>query len=59
MKSNVSFLTEEISDFCFSLNDDKIIQSIDSTETYPYRRNKDLVYKKEEIDNMIKQQKNV
>ena len=50
MKSNVSFLTEEISDFCFSLNDDKIIQSIDSTETYPYRRNKDLVYKKEEID---------
>ena len=59
MKSNVSFLTEEISDFCFSLNDDKIIQSIDSTETYPYRRNKDLVYKKEEIDNMIKQHKNV
>ena len=59
MKSNVSFLTEEISDFCFSLNDDKIIQSIDSTETYPYRSNKDLVYKKEEIDNMIKQHKNV
>ena len=59
MKSNVSFLTEEISDFCFSLNDDKIIQSIDSTETYPYRRNKDLVYKKEEIDNMIKQHKNI
>ena len=59
MKSNVSFLTEEISDFCFSLNDDKIIQSIDSTETYPYGRNKDLVYKKEEIDNMIKQHKNV
>ena len=59
MKSNVSFLTEEISDFCFSLNDDKIIQSIDSTETYPYGRNKDLVHKKEEIDNMIKQHKNV
>ena len=59
MKSNVSFLTEEISDFCFSLNDNKIIQSIDSTETYPYGRNKDLVYKKEEIDNMIKQHKNV
>ena len=59
MKSNVSFLTEEISDFCFSLNDDKIIQSLDSTETYPYGRNKDLVYKKEEIDNMIKQHKNV
>ena len=59
MKSNVSFLTEEINDFGLSLNDDKIIQSIDSIETYPYGRNKDLVYKKEEIGNMIKQYKNV
>ena len=43
-----------------SSNDDKRIQSIDSTETYAYSTNKDLVCKKEEIKckNIIKQYKN-
>ena len=44
-----------------SSNDDKRIQSIDSTKKYVYGMNKDLVYKKEEIkcNNIIKQYKNV
>ena len=32
-----------------SSNDDKIIQSIDSIETYPYGMSKDLICKKEKI----------
>ena len=44
-----------------SSNDDKIIQTIDSIETYAYGMSKDLVYKKEEVkcNNIIKQYKNV
>ena len=41
--------TEEINKIRLSLNDDKRKQSIDSIETFTYRRNKDLVSGKEEI----------
>ena len=39
----------------------KIIQSIDSVETYAYRLSKDLIWKREKIKriNIIKQHKNV
>ena len=44
----------------WSSDDDKRMQSIDSTETYVYRMNKNLVCKKEEIkyNNIVKQYKN-
>ena len=46
-KRNV--ITEEIKIIALSLNDDKKMQSFDSTEIYAYGVNKDLVCKKEEI----------
>ena len=52
---------EEINKIALSSNDDKIIQSIDSVETYAYRLSKDLIWKREKIKriNIIKQHKNV
>ena len=49
--------TEKINKIALSSNDDKIIQSIDSIETYVHEASKDLVCKKEEIkcNNIIKQ----
>ena len=41
--------TEEINNITLSSNDDKIMQSIDSIETYPSRTSKDLVSEKQEI----------
>ena len=46
-KDNV--FTEEIKSIALSSNDNKIMQSINSTETYTHRTSKDLVCKKEEI----------
>ena len=43
------FFTEEINKIALSLNDDKIIQSIDFVDTYAYRTRKDLIRKKDEI----------
>ena len=40
--------TEEIIKIVFCWNDDKRMQSIDSTETYAHGTNKDLVHEKEE-----------
>ena len=53
--------TEEINKIALSSNYDKRMQSIDSTESYAYRMNKDLVWKKEKIkcNNIIKQYENV
>ena len=53
--------TEEINKIALSSNYDKRMQSIDSTESYTYRMNKDLVWKKEKIkcNNIIKQYENV
>ena len=53
--------TEEINKIALSSNYDKWMQSIDSTESYAYRMNKDLVWKKEKIkcNNIIKQYENV
>ena len=52
--------TEEVNKIALSANDNKRIQSTDSTETYAYGTSKDLVCKKEEIEynNIIKQYKN-
>ena len=41
--------TEEINTIALSSNDDKRMQSIDSTETYAYETGKDLVSEKQEI----------
>ena len=48
--------TEEINKAALSSNDDKGMQSFDSTETYAYGTSKDLVSEKEEIkcNNIIK-----
>ena len=53
--------TEEINKIALSSNDDKIMQTIDSIETYIYEINRNLVCKREEIKcyNIIKQYKNV
>ena len=53
--------TEEINKIVLSSNDDKIMQTIDSIETYVYEINRNLVCKREEIKcyNIIKQYKNV
>ena len=56
-KSNShNFYTEEINKISLSSHYDKIMQSIDSIETYAYRASKDLVSEKEEIkyNNIIK-----
>ena len=52
--------TEEVNKITLSANDDKRIQSIDSTETYAYRTSKDLVSEKDEIKckNIIQQYRN-
>ena len=39
--------TEEINKIAFSSNDDKRMQSIDSTETYSYKTIKDLVKRRD------------
>ena len=54
---SLNVFTEEINKIALSSNNDKIVQSIDLTETYAYGTSKDLVSKKEEIkcSNTIKQ----
>ena len=49
-------MTEDIAKIALSSNDDKIVKSTDSTETYAYGRSKDLVSDKEEIkcNNIVK-----
>ena len=51
-----NFVPEEVNKITLSANDDKIIQSIDSVETYAYGTRKDLICKKEELkcNNIIK-----
>ena len=53
-------LIEEIKKIALRFYDDKIIQSIDSTETYAHGTSKDLVFEKEETkcNYIIKQLKN-
>ena len=60
MKSHNIF-AEEVNKIALSSNDDKRMQSIDSTETYAHGTSKDLVCKKQECkcNDMIKQYKNV
>ena len=55
------FFFEEINKIALGSNDDKRIESIDSTETYAYGMSKYLIWKKEKIKhiNIIKQYKNV
>ena len=52
--------TEEINKIALSSNDDKRMQSIDSTETYAHEMSKYLICKKEKIKriSIIKQYKN-
>ena len=52
--------TEKINKIALSSNDDKIIQSIDSIETYAYGANNDPVIEKDEIkcNSIIKRYKN-
>ena len=52
--------TEDVNEIALSLNDDKIMRSVDSIETYTYGTNKDLVSEEEDIksSNIIKQYKN-
>ena len=54
-----NIFTEEVNKIALSVNDDKRVQSIDSTERYTYGTRKNLVCKKEEIkcNNIIKQHK--
>ena len=51
--------TEEINKIALSSNDDKRMQSIDSTETYAHEMSEDLICKKEKIERIstIKQYK--
>ena len=42
----LNFFTEEINKIALSSSDDKIMQSIDSIETYAYRMREDLVSEK-------------
>ena len=58
-KRNV--FTEEINKISLSSNFDKRMLSIDSIESYAYRMNKDLVFKKEDIkcSNTTKKYNNV
>ena len=51
--------TEEINKIALSSNDDKRMQSIDSTETYAHEMSEDLICKKEKIEriSIIKQYK--
>ena len=53
--------TEEINKIALSADNDKIIKSIDSIQTYAYRASKDLMCKDEEFkcDIVIKQYKNM
>ena len=52
--------TEDINKIAWGWNDDKIMQSLDSTETYAYGTRKDLAKEKKEIKckNTIKWYKN-
>ena len=54
-----NLFTEEINNIALSSNHRKIMQSIDSIESYVYGINKDLVCNREEINsnNVIKQYK--
>ena len=58
-EKNIIF-TKQINKIAFSSNDDKRMQSIDSTETNAYETNKDLVSQKEMIkcNDIIKQYRN-
>ena len=53
-------LTEEINETALSSNDDKIMQWIDSIETYAYGSSKNLVSQKQDIkcSNIIKRSEN-
>ena len=55
-----SLFTEEIRKTPLSSNDDKIMRSIDSVETYPYGMSKDLIWDREKIKriNIMKKYKN-
>ena len=55
-----NFFTEEINKIALNSNVNKIMQPIDSIETYAYGMSKDLVSEKEEIkcNNITKQYKN-
>ena len=44
-----NIFTKEVNKIALSANDDKIMQSIDSTETYAYVTNEEIIKKKEEI----------
>ena len=48
-RERLNVFTEAVNKICLSSNDDKRMQSIDSTETYSCGSSKDLVSKKEEI----------
>ena len=52
--------TEDVNEIALSLNDDKIMRSVDSIETYTYGTNKDLISEEEDIksSNIIKRYKN-
>ena len=54
-------VTEEINKIALNSNDDKLMQSINSVETYPHGMDKHLIWKKEKVKRMdiIKQYKNV
>ena len=58
-EKNIIF-TKQINKIAFSSNDDKRMQSIDSTDTNAYETNKDLVSQKEMIkcNDIIKQYRN-
>ena len=56
-----SAFTNKVNKIVWSWNDDKIMQSIDSIETYAYGISKDLLCNKKEIkrSKIIKKYKNV
>ena len=60
MKEKHIALTEEVNEIALIVIYEKRVQSISSIESWAYRTNKDLVFKKEEIkcNNTTKQYKN-
>ena len=57
----LNVFTEEVHKTALSVNDDKIIQLMDSTETYEYGTNKEILHnknKKIKSNNIIKRYKN-
>ena len=55
----MSIFTDEVNKITLSTSDDKIVQSINSIETYAYGTSKELACKREEVEcnNIIKQYK--